>query len=63
MKDMGEANVILDIKIIKSDDGIILSQEHYVEKFLRKFGFYDTKPVFTPYNANTQLKKNREHSV
>jgi hypothetical protein len=32
MKDLGEANVILNIKLIKEDSGITLSQSHYVEK-------------------------------
>ena len=53
MKDMGEANVILGIKIIMSDDGLPLSQEHYMEKFLKKFGFYESNLVSTPYDANT----------
>ena len=57
MKDMGEANVILGIKIVRCDDGLILSQEHYIEKFLKKFGFFDCKPVSTAYDTNTQLKK------
>jgi hypothetical protein len=32
MKDLGEADVILNIKLIKGEDGITLSQSHYVEK-------------------------------
>ena len=32
MKDMGEADVILSIKITKTSDGFRLSQEHYVKK-------------------------------
>ncbi|RVW40555.1 Retrovirus-related Pol polyprotein from transposon TNT 1-94 [Vitis vinifera] len=43
--------------------GLKLSQEYYVEKILRKFEHFDCKPVSTPYNPNSQLKKNREHSV
>ncbi|KAK6147374.1 hypothetical protein DH2020_018286 [Rehmannia glutinosa] len=58
MKDMGEAKVILGVKIIRNDDGIMLSQEHYVEKLLKKFGHFDVKLVSTLYDANTQLKKN-----
>nr|GEW02643.1 retrotransposon protein, putative, Ty1-copia subclass [Tanacetum cinerariifolium] len=34
MKDMGLADVILGIKIIRSHNGLVLSQAHYVEKFL-----------------------------
>jgi hypothetical protein len=35
MKDLGEADVILNIKLIKVDGGITLSQSHYVEKVLK----------------------------
>ena len=63
MKDMGEASVILGVKVIRKCDSIILSQEHYVEKMLKKFGHFDVKPVSTPYDANTQLKKNKGDPV
>ena len=32
MKDLGQVDVILRIKIIKNDEGCILAQFHYVEK-------------------------------
>jgi hypothetical protein len=48
MKDLGEADVILNIKLIKGEDGITLSQSHYVEKVLTCFGHMDCKPVTTP---------------
>jgi hypothetical protein len=35
MKDLGGADVILNIKLIKADGGITLSQSHYVEKVLK----------------------------
>ena len=47
MKDMGEANVILGVRIIRKGDSILLSHEQYLEKLLRKFGYYDFKPVST----------------
>jgi hypothetical protein len=34
MKDLGEANVILNIKLIQDESGITLLQSHYVEKVL-----------------------------
>ena len=35
MKDLGEADVILNIKLVKeSNGGVILTQSHYVEKVL-----------------------------
>ena len=45
MKDMGEARVILGVKIIRNGDSISLSQEHYIEKLLEKFGHLDDKLV------------------
>jgi hypothetical protein len=39
MKDLEKADVILNIKLIKKDSGITLSQSHYVEKVLSRFGF------------------------
>jgi hypothetical protein len=39
MKDFGEADVILNIKLIKGENGgVTLSQTHYVEKMLSRFG-------------------------
>ena len=63
MKDMGEAKVILSVKITRMDDSIMLSQERYVEKILKRFGHFDAKPVSTSYDANTYLMKNRGDRV
>ena len=63
MKDMGEASVILGIKIIKKGDNILLSQEKYTEKLLKKFGYHDFNSMSTPYDANSKLKKNRGKSI
>ena len=63
MKDMGEAMVILSMKITRIGDSIMLSQEHYVEKILKRFGHFDAKPVSTPYDANTHLMKNQGDHV
>ena len=58
MKDIGEVEVIIGIKITRTPNGLKLSQEHYVEKILRKFEHFDCKPVATPYDPSSQLKKN-----
>ena len=55
--------MILGIKIIRTHNGLKLSQEHHVKKILRKFEYFDCKPVSTPYDPSSQLKKNREHNV
>ena len=60
MMDLGEADVILNIKLIKVVYGITLSQSHYVEKVLSHFGYIDSKPSPTPYDLSVMLRKNRK---
>jgi hypothetical protein len=57
MKDSGEADVILNNKLIKDESGITLFQSQYVEKVLSQFGFMDSKPSPTPYHPNVTVKK------
>jgi hypothetical protein len=59
MKDLGEADVILNIKQIKGENEITLSQSHYVEKMLNRFGYKDNKSTPTPYDPSLILRKNR----
>ena len=63
MKDIGEANVILGVRIIRMGDSILLSQEQYIEKLLRKFRYYEFKPVSTLYDGYSKLMKNRGESI
>ena len=55
MKDLGEANFILGMKITKKCDGIFLDQSHYVEKISRKYNFHDHKSVTTPFDSSVHL--------
>jgi len=41
MKDMGEADVVLGIKIRNTIDGFFLCQYHYIEQMLKKFNWFD----------------------
>nr|ABA98225.1 retrotransposon protein, putative, Ty1-copia subclass [Oryza sativa Japonica Group] len=60
MKDLGEADVILNIKLQRGDEGgITLVQSHYVDKVLSRFGYSDCKPAPTPYDPSMLLRKNR----
>ena len=59
MKDMGEADAILNIKLIKGENEINLLQSHYVEKVLSRFGYIDSKPSPTPYDPSLILRKNK----
>ncbi|KAM7494813.1 hypothetical protein LguiB_029422 [Lonicera macranthoides] len=63
MKDLGEANVILGIKITKTEKGLSLDQSHYIEKTLRKYNYSDCKPACTPYDPSVKLFKNTGDSV
>jgi hypothetical protein len=61
MKDLGMADVILNIKLLKDDDGgITLLQSHYVEKILSRFGYSDCKPSPMPYDPSMLVQKNQE---
>jgi hypothetical protein len=63
MKDLGEANVILNIKLLREGNGgITLVQSHYVEKVLSRFGYSGCEPAPTPYEPSKFLKKNRRIS-
>ena len=55
MKDLGEANFILGMKIIKTCDGIYLEQSHYIEKILKKYNYHDYKHVVTPFDSSVHL--------
>jgi hypothetical protein len=56
---LGEADVILNIKLSKGSDGrVTLLQSHYVEKVLSRFGYNDCIPSPTPYDPSVSLSKN-----
>ena len=54
MKDLGEANFILGIKITKTCDVIYLEHQN-IEKNLRKYNYHDCKHVVTPFNSSVHL--------
>ncbi|KAK4395966.1 hypothetical protein Sango_1750900 [Sesamum angolense] len=62
MKDMGEADVIHGIKLIRSTDGITISQSHYVEKIIEKFSYQNSRIAKTPYDSSVALFKNEGYS-
>ncbi|CAJ2665771.1 unnamed protein product [Trifolium pratense] len=58
MKDMGEADVILGIKIKRENKGIVITQSHYIEKILKKFNYENCSPVSTPMDPGEKLMPN-----
>ncbi|GJT77451.1 zinc finger, CCHC-type containing protein [Tanacetum coccineum] len=58
MKDIGEADIILGIKIKHENKGIVITQSHYIEKILKKFNHEDCSLVSTPMDPIEKLKTN-----
>ena len=59
MKDLGEADVILNIKLLREGNGgVTLVQSHYVEKVVNRFGYSERTPSPTPYDPSVLLRKN-----
>ncbi|KAJ1288334.1 hypothetical protein BS78_02G081400 [Paspalum vaginatum] len=58
MKDLGVADVILNIKLLREDGGgITLVQSYCVEKMLSHFGYSDCKSAPMPYDSGVKLRK------
>ncbi|KAL0457000.1 UNVERIFIED_CONTAM: hypothetical protein Slati_1039200 [Sesamum latifolium] len=55
---MGEADVILGIKLIRSTDGIAIFQSQYIEKIIEKFDYQNNRIAKTPYDSSVALFKN-----
>ncbi|GKC23292.1 hypothetical protein Tco_1025442, partial [Tanacetum coccineum] len=58
MKDIGEADVILGIKIKRENKGIVITQSHYIEKIPKKINREDCSPVNTPMDPVEKLMPN-----
>nr|GEZ75015.1 hypothetical protein [Tanacetum cinerariifolium] len=63
MKDIGEADVILGIRIKHESNGIAISRSHYIEKDLKKFNYSDCTPVSTPLDTCEKLIPKRGLAV
>ncbi|GJY06871.1 zinc finger, CCHC-type containing protein [Tanacetum coccineum] len=63
MKDIGEANVILGIRIKHVSNEIEISQSHYIEKVLKKFNYFDCTLVSTPMDTSEKPMPNDSQYV
>ncbi|GKB50901.1 zinc finger, CCHC-type containing protein [Tanacetum coccineum] len=63
MKDIGEADIILGIRIKHESNRIAISQSHYIEKVLKKFNYSDCTPVSTPMDTCEKLMPNKGQAV
>ncbi|MBW0549853.1 hypothetical protein O181_089568 [Austropuccinia psidii MF-1] len=57
VKDIGEADLMLGIKLNRVNGGLILSQTHYVESVLALYGMSECRPVATPMVPNSHLEE------
>lgn len=62
MKDLGVADLILGVRIIKTPQGLALSQSHYNEKVLDKFNYLNFYVVKTPIDLSCTFIKNEGQS-
>ena len=58
MKDLGLADVILGVKILRTPQGYALSQSHYITKILEKFKQYNVTIAKSPVDMNQNWVKN-----
>ena len=63
MKDLGEVDTFLGIKVRKHSGGYSLNQTHYIEKILNKFNHLGFTEVNTPFDSSVKLCKNEGRAV
>ncbi|XP_071712593.1 secreted RxLR effector protein 161-like [Rutidosis leptorrhynchoides] len=59
MKELGEADVFLGIRIKLESNEISISQYHYIDNVLRNFNCFDCTPVSTPVDRSEKLMPNQ----
>ncbi|GJS06396.1 putative ribonuclease H-like domain-containing protein, partial [Tanacetum coccineum] len=57
MSSMGKLTFFLGLQVKQKEDGIFKSQDKYVTKILKKFGFSDVKTASTPMETHKPLLK------
>lgn len=57
IKDLGELNYFLGIKVEQRENSIWIGQPAYTANLLESFGMQDCKPVATPVNISAKLSK------
>ncbi|GJZ18303.1 uncharacterized mitochondrial protein-like protein [Tanacetum coccineum] len=60
MSSIGELTFFLGLQVKQKEDGIFISQDKYVTKILKKFGFSDVKTASTPMETHKPLLKDAD---
>ena len=63
MKDLGEVDIILGIKVKKTGSHISPSQSHYIEKILTKFQLLNIKEFNSHFDSSVKLNMNSGREV
>nr|GEZ39414.1 zinc finger, CCHC-type [Tanacetum cinerariifolium] len=63
MKDIGDADVILGIKIKHESNGLAISQSYYITKVLKKFNYFDCTLVSTLMDTSEKLMPNNGQAI
>ena len=58
MKDLGDFHYFLEIEVIHTPEGILISQRHYLLSMLFKFGMMECKSISTPLDRIVKLRPN-----
>src|SRR3990167_10695872 len=57
VKDLGDLNYFLNVKIERKDDKFILSQHRFIEETIDQFNIKDAKPLYTPIDPSIKLSQ------
>nr|GFB64812.1 copia protein [Tanacetum cinerariifolium] len=60
MSSMGELTFLLGLQMKQKQDGIFISQDKYIAKILKKFGFSEVKTASTPMEIQNPLLKDKD---
>nr|GEX45626.1 hypothetical protein [Tanacetum cinerariifolium]GEX46100.1 hypothetical protein [Tanacetum cinerariifolium] len=60
MSSMGELTFFLELQVKQRKDGTFISQDKYIAKILKKFGFTEVKTVSTPMETQKPLLKDED---
>jgi hypothetical protein len=63
IKDLGDVKHCLGVKFSQVDGQVTMHQRGYVADVLERFGMSECKPVGTPVDLSTKLKRNGEQTV
>ena len=63
MKDLGEVDIVLGVKVKKYSGGYSLCQSHYIVQVLLKFNYLKFKNVNTQYDYSIKLLENSGRAV